>query len=515
MWFEIDRASFEVKQQGFDQRATRDGRDIYVSAGAGHINGVQSLTAAEYCQAIEVDRRRRIVSFGRDYLGHYPLLYAHSRDTLFISDEIGKIREWLTSRGQRLTLSEEAIALYFAMGYVPQGMTLHAEIKTCRNASIYHWKAGRVTHESTFKPVACDAKFPMAELGSRIHNGVEQIVQRGKRPDVWCSGGLDSSIVAVSFYAHGCHADLLTLTYDGTLPSDESELRFAEEMARHVGAKLRYAQLNRENYCAAFEQYAATHVGPVVDYLVPLKYALAGATREIAVTGEGGDPLFSGAKNNFILYLRDRRPELSIGKIYALAHKRLYDYLPELLRRGDALAEFVDSYLAKVLSNYPGELVRKLFYVNTFEKQGGMIFPKNYYAARHYGIEVLHPLTSLDVYHAAFSLPDDQKYVYPAGKLALIALYKDKLPQAIIHRKKSGTRLPLDAYVNYLTDDGANLDALRDSGFFFEDKLTDLITNRTRRRDEWLLLYGLLSLNAWMTHNGAASARPAFGTGKK
>jgi hypothetical protein len=120
MWLEIDRPSFVVRQQGLDRRATRAGGDLYVSAGERRLGGVRDLVDAEYCQAVEVDALARTVSFGRDYLGHYPMLYAQARDKLFISDEPAKAKEWLAGQGQALTLSQEAVALYFAMGYVPR-----------------------------------------------------------------------------------------------------------------------------------------------------------------------------------------------------------------------------------------------------------------------------------------------------------------------------------------------------------------------------------------------------------
>jgi asparagine synthetase B (glutamine-hydrolysing) len=276
-------------------------------------------------------------------------------------------------------------------------------------------------------------------------------------------------------------------------------------MSRHLNAKLRYARLTRENSCDTFRQYASSHVGPVVDYVVPLKYALAKATRAVGVTGEGGDPLFSGAKNNFVVYLRSRFPELYIGKVHAMAHKRLYAHMPEVLERGEELCGFAESYLADILDRYPGDLVRKLFYVNTFEKQGGMIFPKNYYAGRRYDVQVFHPLTSLGVYRAAFSLADERKYAYPLGKLALIELYRSELPDAIVARRKSGTRLPLDAYLGYLIDGGANLDALKETGFFKEEKLDRLWSDGAKRRGDLVLLYGLLSLSAWIACNGKAA----------
>jgi asparagine synthase (glutamine-hydrolysing) len=391
------------------------------------------------------------------------------------------------------------------MGYVPQGMTLYDEIKTCRNATLYHWQAGRVKEERVFQPVAAEAGFPVAELGAQIEAQFRAMGARGKA-DVWCSGGLDSSIVAVLCQSSGALGDLLTLSYEDALQCDASELRFAHDVSQHLGAKLRYAKLTRQRYRDAFRHCASLHPGPVVDYLVPLKYALAGASQGRALTGEGGDPLFSGPKNNFVLYVTSRQPGMPLGKVHALAHKRLYEYMPRFLKRGAELAQYAEGYLADLLERYPGDLLRKLFYVNTFEKQGGMIFPKNYYAGRCHGVEVLHPLASLEVYRAAFRLPDHRKYVYPAGKLALLDLYAGALPATVVQRRKSGTRLPLEAYLGYLLEDGAGVGLLKDASVFRADALDELTCEGPRRRSDLVLLYGLLSLGAWLAGNGAATA---------
>ena len=521
MWLELDRRLGAVRQEGLERRRARSGADLYVSPGAPPLGGVADLSRAEYCQAIEIDLAGRRASFGRDYLGHHPLAYATAGDRLFLTDSVPAAVDWLRREGERPTLSEEAVALYLAMGYVPQGMTLYREVVTCRNASVYRWDGAAVTHDSTFAPIAADERFPLAELRRRIEAGVRDAAPPAAALDVWCSGGLDSSIVALCA-RRTREARLLTLGYGEARDTQASELRFAAELAAHLGTAMREVPLTRERWLAAFDACARTHVGPTVDYVVPLKYALAEATREAGLTGEGGDPLFAGAKNDFIAYVKSRRPELPLGHVYARSHNRLYELMPALLRRGAELQRFVDSYLQRMLDRYPGGLLRKLFYVNTFEKQGGMIFPKNYGAGRSHGVRVRHPLASLEVCRAAFALPDERKYAYPRGKLALVELYRDELPASILERRKSGTRLPLDRYLGYLAGEGYGVEAIRQTGFFREEALERFATGAPRQRRELVLRYGLLSLDAWLQWSppgsrsaaeDGTSAGPAGGAG--
>jgi asparagine synthetase B (glutamine-hydrolysing) len=502
MWLEIDQSTFAVRQSGFHAQSFGD-RVLYLSPGLDNLSSIDQLADSEYGQAIEVDIKNRVVSFGRDYLGHHPLLYAEYSTSLFISDEFTDIHNWLNHQGVRLTISEEAIALYFAAGYVPQGYTIFEQIKACENVSIYRWVNGKISQISLFKPVEGDERFSLAELGERIEHEVEVLANTSRAIDVWCSGGLDSSILATRFNSQGRKANLLTMHYDDEVVKahGDGEVRFAKEVASACRTSLHYATLTKVLYRSVFDKFCRMHIGPVIDFVVPPKYALAQASRDLAVTGEGGDPLFGGVKNNTVMFSHRRFPSMKLGEIYAHAHDRFMAHLPDILVRGEQLKEFVADYYERQLAKYPGDLIRKLFYLNSLGKQGGMIFPKNYYAGKRYGVTVRHPLTALPVYQAAFLLPDRKKYLYPTGKLALIQLYESQLPGVVVKRKKSGTRLFLDYYLNYLAPRGLELDALRSSGLFHEDCLSKW--NVYPESNANLIFgYALHTLNQWLKHNG-------------
>ncbi len=503
MWLELDLKRFSVTQDGFHPLVYGD-RTLYCSPGLDGLTRIEGLASSEYGQAIEIDANAHTVTFGRDYLGHHPLLYAVLDTHLFISDEYRDVREWLRAHRQGLTLSEEAVALYFATGYVPQGMTLFDRIKTCENASLYRWQRGKVTRTDLFKPIEEEAAFTLPSLGERIDSEVARIGAQHQEITVWCSGGLDSSVVAQRFSGSAKKVNLLTLSYDSQAIAKhgEGEIRFARDVGDALELPLRYAPLTSDVYRFAVDQLVRAHIGPVIDYVVPPKYVLAKASHGVAVTGEGGDPLFGGVKNNTVLFAHDRLPSLGLGWLYALAHDRFMGSLQDVLQRGEELKTFVADYFEEQLARYPGSLVRKLLYANTFAKQGGMIFPKNYYAGKRHGVAVRHPLTSLAVYDGAFRLADEKKYEYPRGKLALVSLYGAKLPASVIKRKKSGTRLFMDYYLQCLAPNGLELDALWSTGLFKEEFLAKM---QAGGHSQPILAYGLFILNNWLKHNGGTS----------
>lgn len=473
MWCEINGTDFSVSSEGFKCRSIGD-KTLYHSAGTFETqSSVRDLLTCNYAQAIEVDKRAKKVIFGRDYLGHFPLLFTSYGSHLFIADEIEELIAWRKKQAASTTVAEEALALYFAMGYVPQGMSLFNEVYTCKNATLYHWSNSKVTEERCFKPIMPDPLVGLVELENEIESAIEWIFKRENNIDVWCSGGLDSSIISLLANEGDRSSRLLTIDYPEEMAASfgVGELPFAQEMAQFLGLDLERLVLDRDTYSGAYKQVANGHPCPVIDMCIVPKYALAKTSRQAVLTGEGGDPLFSGVKNNVILYALSSGQDISIGELYAASHKRCFDALPALMKRGDDLKAYVIDYMAKLFDQYPGDLTRQLFYINTFEKQGGLIFLENYYAAKRNNIRSYHPLTMLNVYSTAFAMEDVYKYRYPKGKLALLDLYKKKLPRSIIERKKSGTRLPLDLYMEYVDCGHEARQALLDTGYFNDSKM--------------------------------------------
>jgi len=160
------------------------------------------------------------------------------------------------------------------------------------------------------------------------------------------------------------------------------------------------------------------------------------------------------------------------------------------------MRERILSYFRDVWATYPGDEVRKLFYLNTLLKQGGMIFPQSYYACKQYGISARHPLSSLAVYRAAFSLPDDVRYIYPTGKLALLKLYQNRLPKQIIHRKKVGTHMPMRHYLSNLPSKYfANMETLVKAGINESLYRSTSDLRKSLLVEQPLLLHSIITLN--------------------
>jgi len=497
MWLEIELDFFKVRQHGFIEKSYVT-NVLYVSPGLENLSSARGLIENERGLAIEINMSHRHITFGRDYLGLYPLLFMHVGNKLFLTDDILHVDQWVKKHNVKLTFSEQALALYFALGYVPQGMTLFDEVKACKNVTLYHYKNNKITEQDVFIPIEEIDDYSIDEVGHSISEEVSKLKNDHKYFDVWCSGGIDSSVMAHCFSGGGNTADLLTLGYDEDVRIEfgDGEIQYAKEMSSYCQSPLRYAQLSSDNFMSLYRQFTGGHIGPVIDTCVIAKYALAQTTRNIAITGEGGDPIFGGVKNTNVLFAHAQHLQLPLGWIYAYSHARFFKRLNDIFVHGRELSDYVVEYLNKKIEYYPGELLRKLFYLNTIEKQGGMIFPESYYPTKRCGVSIYHPLTQLNVYKSAFHLKDDKRYVYPNGKLVLSKLFRDKIPEGILKRKKSGTIIPLRNFIQKMPENYCDLTELKSSGYFSDKMLEQIDINN--EAESKLLIYGFITVNKWL-----------------
>jgi asparagine synthase (glutamine-hydrolysing) len=499
MYCEICLTDFSFDYKNLYE-SNKGGITMLVSSEDHRLNSIFDLKTAEYMQAIGIDVGKRTVLFGRDYLGHYPLLFILNDQKLFISDDIDVLLE---KSKIKPTISKKSLALYLSMGYVPQGLTLFDEIKSCRNASIYSYQDGTIRHQELFKEIEQDSKVGAPEMAKALSDSVASFASHHSQYDVWCSGGIDSSVIAQLATDSNLCERLLTIYYDNNILKNhgDGEYLFSKMMADHCHRPLEVSCLDEQTYRNAFIGIASNISTPVIEPCITAKYALASITRNAALTGEGGDCLFAGAKNNYVLYNYHCFPDISLSSIYAESHNRFYSRLDEFLVDGKYYQNIVEQYFDNIFDKYPEDLTSKLFYLNTFEKQGGLIFLESYYAGKKHGKEIFSPISSLLSYETAFKLPNQLKYDYPEGKLILKEIYRELIPSPIINREKSGTHIPLSSFCHYikhtdLPNFERGLERLSEAGVFRQDILDRICSVGMLEHN--LTTYAIYSLITWL-----------------
>jgi len=493
--------------------------------------------------AVWSESRKRLV-LARDRLGIKPLYYCeHARD-LYFGSELKAILEH-PEIPRHLDL--EALAMYLSVNYVPGSRTLISGIRKLPPGHLLEWHDGEVALSRWWTlPTGPVRRVSLAdakqELDTLLGDAVREQLAADVPLGIWASGGLDSSTI-LHYAATGSPSRLKTFSISFAGRSfDES--RYFREVAKVYGTDHHEFDLDPElNLRSTIEDFAFYSDEPSADAgALPVWY-LSRLTREhvtVALSGEGADELFGG----YLTYLADRavRPGRHLPQsARRLALSALDRYLPvsdekisleyKLKRwlegsglepddahffwngtfsreqrkkicpgtNGSGLRDLVESL---ALNPGVGRLNRYLFIDQNFYLPDDILYKADRMSMAH-SIEVRPPFLDHRIVEFAASLPEDLKIRGLKQKFILKELMRDKLPEAVIRRKKTGFDIPAHDWFRG-TLRGLLLETLTPSavaatGIFDPAAIEMLIADHLERRiNVGYHLWGLVTLFLWM-----------------
>jgi asparagine synthase (glutamine-hydrolysing) len=249
-----------------------------------------------------LDRKRRRLLLSRDRFGEKPLYFAAQPGVFAFASEL---RALTAHRAVRAERSREALAKYFAYGFIPAPLTLfagaHALPAGCNLVvdlsdlapRVERWWALRLEPEPA-------ASFREDEAALALREALQRSVARRLRSDVpvgvFLSGGIDSSAVAACAVKALGGAALRTFSIAFDDPSfDESP--HARRVAAHLGTQHHEARATLLAARELLPLLADRLDAPIADSsLLPTALLCREARREVKVAlgGDGADELFAG-----------------------------------------------------------------------------------------------------------------------------------------------------------------------------------------------------------------------------
>ena len=368
----------------------------------------------------------------------------------------------LLAAGVDAAVDRDAVVRSLVLGYVPAPQTVLARVRQLGPGEAW-WLAPWPKTWRYYAPrERLDRRRSLAAAARRLDRTLTAAVERAVPPEgrvgAFLSGGLDSSLVLARLAERGTPVRAFTLHFGDHLAG---ELRYAQEVARHLEVPHHVLELDAEKFCAGIE--------PALDELEDLlsepisvpNHLLAGeAAKQVDVlfTGEGGDPPFGGPKNvglALAFAYRGLPGAPSLGESYLAAYHHLAEDLeraltPEWLAcfdRPRLLADVAGPYL----EGAPGgrsTFVGRLMLANTVLKGGSNILVKAAKMVGAHGLRLRSPLFDPEVVDLAFTIPPWQKLRGTDEKLVLKAAASASLPRAVIDRPKRGMGVPLRAWLS-------------------------------------------------------------------
>jgi len=486
---------------------------------------------------------RRLV-LARDRVGIKPLYYSRIGEDLYFGSELKAL---LVHPEIARKLSLEGLDCYLALNYIPSPWTLIDGIVKLPPGDWLEWRDGAVTAGSYWKlPYGNLRNISMPEAQEELDRLMRDSVREHMISDVplgvWLSGGVDStSILHYASQATSAQLKTFSISFHGR---SFDETRYVHAAVQQYHTDHDEMDLSPSvDLQAAIEEFAYYSDEPSADAgALPVWFLSKLCKRKttVALSGEGADELFGG----YLTYRADRmarvlrkfpRAILSLG--LAAIHrwpvsdeKMGFDYKATRLLEGCLMqperahaywngtfakndlkrlvSEAMPDSLAEILGqidNLPpvnDDLARYLWLDQKYYLADDILTKSDRMSMAH-SVEVRPPFLDHRIVEFAASLPTSLKIQGTRQKVVLKQLMSDKLPQAILQRKKTGFDIPAHEWLrgplrNLLVDTMRT--GLREYGSFFQKDYIEKLMDRHFRRETNVgyHLWGFLILFLWM-----------------
>jgi asparagine synthase (glutamine-hydrolysing) len=486
---------------------------------------------------------KRLV-LARDRLGIKPLYYARAGQDVYFGSELKAI---FVHPEIKRVLSLDGLACYLALNYIPCPWTLIDGIQKLPPGEWLEWRDGNVTTGRYWQlPYGNARRIAMNEAVEELDFLLRQSVREHLLSDVplgiWLSGGVDST--SILHYAASLTSSRLktfSISFRGRSFDESQYIRRAVEQ---YGTDHDEMDLNPSvDLQSAIEEFAYFSDEPSADAgALPVWFLskLCKQKTTVALSGEGADEVFGG----YLTYRADSiarslrklpRPLLSFGlravRRWPVSDEKIgFEYKATRLLEGTLMdpriahlywngtfagnerAALVRAPLPNTLEQIATEmrglppladdLAAYLWLDQKYYLSDDILNKSDRFSMAH-SVEVRPPFLDHRIVEFAARLPHDLKIQGAQQKVVLKQLMKDKLPRAIVKRKKIGFDIPAHQWLrgplrNFL--EKTIRSGLAEHEDFFSREAVEQLMERHFRREinVGYHLWGLLILFLWM-----------------
>lgn len=454
----------------------------------------------------------------RDPLGEKPLYYTSVRGGFLFASEIKAFVDdrRFVARPSMLSLSKLLVfsfipgtdSAFEGVCELPPGQRLVVGDDHEPKSTTY-WDLAETT--KTHDEARC-----VREIRELTRAAVDKRLEGRSKVGAFLSGGIDSSAVVAVLAEKGVEVTAFSAGFGHGQPN---ELMYARLVAQHCGPLVTHQVIDVEpdQFLDLLPQIMWQLDDPLCDCITVPNYILAREASkqvDLVFNGEGGDPLFGGPKNKFLILGEwyaflggyDR------ARAYLSSYHKFFDYLgalctPEMLAHTGgqkALEDWIRPWLENADIKH---FLNRLMHVNIKLKGGQNILVKVDKMLGANGVRAASPLFDQALTELSFAIPPNLKRKGDVEKYVFKKAMEDSLPRAVVYRKKAGMGVPLNFWFKVTALREYTMDLLtsqrcKDRGYFEPKFVDNLIAGKggessvgQNRSGE--LLWMLLAIELW------------------
>ena len=488
----------------------------------------------------------------RDRMGEKPLYWALQDSTIIFGSELKTL---MAHSRFKKEIDVASLNKYLLHQYVPTPYTIFSNVYKLEPATYLVYSDSRIVKQTywnaNFKTRSIEFSDALNTLDVELEGSVRKKLISDVPSGVFLSGGLDSSVVA--YYAQKNSIHKIKTFSIGFKEASFDESKYAREVANFIGTDHYEKIVSVADCLAIIPSIAEILDEPMADSSILPTCILAEFAKQnvsVVLGGDGGDEIFAGYqtfqaqyfvdayrkipkffRENVIERMVKKIPEFNteFGMIFFLKkfiegveednfhthqnwittfRKREREYLfkQEKWTKVKTANEFEDTdrYISEIETD---DECQKLlyFYMRTFLMDQVMV--KVDRGSMHHSLEVRAPFLDHQVVDFVNTLPFNFKMKGLRTKYILKQLMKDKLPDHIIHRSKTGFRVPLASWLREDLRDFCNsvlsLEKTNKMGFFNYEYIEKMKNehfegSENNSRKLWTLIVFYLWYERWI-----------------
>ena len=496
-----------------------------------------------FAVALWTKSKKRVV-LARDRMGIKPLYIARLGEDLFFGSELKAL---FVHPEMERRLSLHGLDCYLALNYIPSPWTLVEGIEKVPPGEWLEWNDGEISTGAYWRlPFGVSQNLTLEaakeELDVLLQNAVREHLISDVPLGVWLSGGIDSSTI-LHYAARASSSQLKTFSISFRGRSfDETE--YVHRAAKQYDTDHSELDLTPElDLRGAVEEFAYYSDEPSADAgALPVWFLskLCKTKTTVALSGEGADELFGG----YLTYRANRlaararllpqaipRLGLAAFRHWPVSDEKIsFEYKVKRFLEGSLMPSarahvywngtFSDAEKSALLKQkLPNSLGQVLAEMDGLPSTSDDLSPYLWFDQKYFladdiltksdrmsmahSVEVRPPFLDHRIVEFAAKLPASLKIRGAEQKFVLKELMKEKLPPAILQRKKIGFDIPAHEWLrgplrSLLVD--ALHDGAAEYGDLFRTDLLDtyLRLHLERKANLGYHLWGLLILFLWM-----------------